>query len=195
MAYNPKEFKKYPDIMNKVQLQAACHISESTAQFLLQFNLIPYEHTGKQTRCYKIKKSDVIAYLKDRDVHPEKYVTPKYWYKFGTTNDHPFRVRPLPSDPRTVAKARAYYENQLKDYPDVLDVADIVAFTGYNRRTVAQWMRLGKLKALQLPNKYIVPKSYLIDWFVSEPYNQTHRKSIQHSKMIWAIKNWHGERK
>lgn len=108
----------------------------------------------------------------------------KFIYKFGTTNGHPFRVRPLPSDPRTVAKARTYYENQLKDYPDVLDVADIVAFTGYNRRTVAQWMRLDKLKALQLPNKYIVPKSYLIDWFVSEPYNQTHRKSIQHSKII-----------
>ena len=51
MKYDAKEFKKYPEI--------------------IQFNLIPHTCTGKKTRCYAIKKSDVIAFMNDREVNPE----------------------------------------------------------------------------------------------------------------------------
>lgn len=40
MKYDAKEFKKYPEIMNKEQMRIACHISKQTALYLLQFNLI-----------------------------------------------------------------------------------------------------------------------------------------------------------
>ena len=52
MKYDAKEFKKYPEIMNKEQMRIACHISKQTALYLLQFNLIPHTCTGKKTRCY-----------------------------------------------------------------------------------------------------------------------------------------------
>ena len=42
MKYDAKEFKKYPEIMNKEQMRIACHISKQTALYLLQFNLIPH---------------------------------------------------------------------------------------------------------------------------------------------------------
>ena len=55
-----------PDIITKDQLYRICHISKSTARYLLQSGKIPCYYTGKQTRCYQIKKEDVIAYLEDR---------------------------------------------------------------------------------------------------------------------------------
>lgn len=63
MKYDAKEFKQYPEIMNKEQMRIACHISKRTALYLLQFDLIPHTCTGKKTRCYSIKKSDVIAFM------------------------------------------------------------------------------------------------------------------------------------
>lgn len=47
-----------PDIITKDQLYRICHISKSTARYLLQSGKIPCYYTGKQTRCYKIKKED-----------------------------------------------------------------------------------------------------------------------------------------
>ena len=52
-----------PDIITKDQLYQICHISKSTALYLLRSGKIPCEYTGKKTRCYKIKKADVITYL------------------------------------------------------------------------------------------------------------------------------------
>ena len=70
-----------PDIITKDQLYQICHISKSTALYLLRSGKIPCEYTGKQTRCYKIKKEDVIAYLNNRKVFPESYSAPAGWYK------------------------------------------------------------------------------------------------------------------
>ncbi len=48
MKYDAKEFKKYPEIMNKEQMRIACHISKQTALYLLQFDLIPHTCTGQE---------------------------------------------------------------------------------------------------------------------------------------------------
>ena len=45
-----------PDVITKDQLYRICHISKSTARYLLQSGKIPCYYTGKQTRCYQIKK-------------------------------------------------------------------------------------------------------------------------------------------
>ena len=61
-----------PDRITKDQLYRICHISKSTARYLLQSGKIPCYYTGKQTRCYQIKKEDVIAYLEDRKRMPRR---------------------------------------------------------------------------------------------------------------------------
>ena len=180
MKYDAKEFKKYPEIMNKEQMRIACHISKQTALYLLQFNLIPHTCTGKKTRCYAIKKSDVIAFMNDREVNPEKYIAPKNWYKYGSEMVRPYKIRIHPPCGKDEKKLRRYYESKLAALPDVMDVAAAVDFTGYNRRTVCQWIRVGKLKALALLQKYMIPKCYLIDWLCSDDYNNTNRKSRRH---------------
>lgn len=194
MKYDAKEFQKYPEIINKEQMRIACHISKQTALYLLQFNLIPHTCTGKKTRCYAIKKSDVIAFMNDREVNPEKYIAPKNWYKYGSEMVRPYKIRIHPPCAKDEKKLRRYYESKLAALPDVMDVAAAVDFTGYNRRTVCQWIRVGKLKALALLQKYMIPKCYLIDWLCSDDYNNTNRKSRRHIDMLWEAQKWNDMR-
>ena len=53
--------------------------------------------------------------------------------------------------------------------------------------TVGGWIRRGKLKALQLLSKYVVPKPYLLDFLASDTYNQILRKTPLHVKMLWDL--------
>ena len=73
MTYDAKELEQYPEIMNKEQLRKACHISKRTAHYLLQFNLIPHVCTEKKTRCYAIKKRDVIDFMTVSYTHLDKH--------------------------------------------------------------------------------------------------------------------------
>jgi len=59
------------EIITKDQLYKICHISKSTALYLLKSGKIPCEYNGKKTRFYKIKKDDVIKYFENRNVFPE----------------------------------------------------------------------------------------------------------------------------
>ena len=78
-----------------LQLYRICHISKSTALYLLQSGKIPCEYTGRKTRCYKIKKEDVIAYLENRKVFPESYSAPAGWYKGDYTVQMEEQVPPI----------------------------------------------------------------------------------------------------
>lgn len=181
-----KELNLYPNVMSKEQFLKACHISKRTALFLLQSNLIPNEYTGKKTRCYKIKKEDIISFVNDREVNPDKYIAPENWYK-GSSYFKPYKVRLQPSLPG-VSEIRKYYEERLAEYPqDVLEIYDIVAFTGYNRRTVGNWIRNNKLRGLSLPSRYVVPKIWLLDWLCSKEYNNINRKSEIHVNTLWDL--------
>lgn len=123
MTYDAKELEQYPEIMNKEQLRKACHISKRTAHYLLQFNLIPHVCTGKKTRCYAIKKRDVIDFMINREINPSRYIVPTSWYKYGNEDVKLYKIRiqpPLPNDPQ---KTRRYYESKLAAYLDVIDVA------------------------------------------------------------------------
>ena len=64
---------------------------EKRALFSLNSNekyskTIEFLHAGKKirkkkTRCYAIKKRDVIAFMSDCEVNLEKCIAPKSWYK------------------------------------------------------------------------------------------------------------------
>lgn len=128
--------------------------------------------------------------MNDREVNPEKYIAPKNWYKYGGEIVRPYKIRIQPPCAKDEKKLRRYYESKLAALPDVMDVAAAVDFTGYNRRTVCQWIRVGKLKALSLLQKYMIPKCYLIDWLCSDDYNNTNRKSRRHIDMLWEAQKW-----
>ena len=45
-------------------------------------------------------------------------------------------------------------------------------------------------KLAALPQKYMIPKCYLIDWLCSDDYNNTNRKSRRHIDMLWEVQKW-----
>ncbi len=81
---------------------------------------------------------------------------------------------------------RSYYLRKFADLPDVLTVAQLSAATGYNCRTVGQWLRRGRMRYIMLDRAYHIPKAWAIDYLCSEVHNDTHRKSPQHVAALWA---------
>ena len=66
-------WNEVPDILTKEQFYKLCHISKKTARFLLESGKVPCTNSGKKTRCYRIRKTDAMAYLQDREICPENY--------------------------------------------------------------------------------------------------------------------------
>lgn len=184
MTYDKLAFRSLPDVISKEQMRIACHISKRTALYLLQSGLIPSKNTGKKTRCYSIKKADVIKFIKKCEHSPIKYKPPENWYAQA---DRPHTIRCLPSKMPAKSQFKAYYQKALADYSDVMDVADIVKFTGYNRRAVGNWCRKGNLKYISKTNKLYIPKCFLIEHLSSDNYNQTIRKTKEHLHAIWQV--------
>ena len=128
MKENAINWDAVPDVITKDQLYRICHISKSTALYLLQSGKIPCEYTGRKTRCYKIKKEDVIAYLENRKVFPESYSAPAGWYKGDYTVQMEEQV------PQIVREhLRLYYTELLSGYPDVLTTQEVSKITGYGK--------------------------------------------------------------
>lgn len=72
--------EQYPEYITKDQMYRICHISKKTCLFLLESGLVPNIDSGKKTRRFKIKTTDVIQYLHDRDDYPELYKAPDGFY-------------------------------------------------------------------------------------------------------------------
>lgn len=175
----PVNWDSVPEVMNKEQFFRICHISKSTALHLLKSGKVPCEWSGKKTRCYKIRKEDVKAYLEERAIFPELYSAPKGWY--GT--HYVARLsKELPED--TLRQMHGYYEKLLRKYPDVVTVKDVVALTGYTLTTVHNWCSRGSLKAFQKGLKFCIPKIFLVDFLCSLTFRSITRKSLWHIQTL-----------
>ena len=175
----PVNWDSVPEVMNKEQFFRICHISKSTALHLLKSGKVPCEWSGKKTRCYKIRKEDVKAYLEERAIYPELYSAPKGWY--GT--HYVARLsKELPED--TLRQMHGYYEKLLRKYPDVVTVKDVVTLTGYTLTTVHNWCSRGSLKAFQKGLKFCIPKIFLVDFFCSLTFRSITRKSLWHIQTL-----------
>ena len=152
MKENAINWDAVPDVITKDQLYRICHISKSTALYLLQSGKIPCEYTGRKTRCYKIKKEDVIAYLENRKVFPESYSAPAGWYKGDYTVQIEEQVPPIVQE-----HLRLYYTELLSGYPDVLTTQTVSNITGYGKTSINNWCNQGHIKSF--PEKQRQPHS------------------------------------
>ncbi len=168
-----------PDIITKDQLYQICHISKSTALYLLRSGKIPCEYTGKKTRCYKIKKADVITYLEKRKVFPESYSAPRGWYGGHYVAK---LSKELPED--VLRQMHDYYAKLLGKYKDVVTVQDVVALTGYAKTTINNWCNRGVLKSFCKGQLFYIPKIFLIDFFCSLTFRSITRKSLWHIQTL-----------
>ena len=192
-AYYRKLLKDYPAEISKDQMYKICAISKKTCLYLLSSGLVPCRDTMKKTRRYRIKTADVITYLKDREVNPEKYRPPDGYYRQDPTQGSNKRsqgkkyVPRLPIMDKTIALMRSFYSDALADNPDVLSVKQVAAFTGYCSSTVIGWCCRQDVKNFRIKDKYYIPKEYLLDFLVSKHFIEIRVKSEKHIKFIKAI--------
>ena len=168
-----------PDIITKDQLYQICHISKSTALYLLRSGKIPCEYTGQKTRCYQIKKADVITYLEKRKVFPESYSAPTGWYKGNYT------VKMKTELPEQVLEnMKLYYTELFAQYPDVLTTSEISKVIGYGTTSINNWCNRGVLKSFCKGQLFYIPKIFLIDFFCSLTFRSITRKSLWHIQTL-----------
>ena len=185
MKENAINWNDVPDVITKDQLYRICHISKSTALYLLQSGKIPCEYTGRKTRCYKIKKEDVIAYLENRKVFPESYSAPAGWYKGDYTVQMEKQV------PKIVREhLRLYYTELLSGYPDVLTTQAVSKITGYGKTSINNWCNQGHIKSFRKNNVNHIPKVYLVEFFCSTYFRTITRKSPWHIRTLQGFSSW-----
>ena len=184
--------RQYPEHMTKEQMYQVCHISKKTCLFLLQSGLVPCLDSGKKTRRFKIETADVIRYLEDRELHPDRYKPPDGFYKRKRVKGKSRRKRrrkpgtgtPSPSvaavDPHVM---REFYKVELEIYPDdVLTTNQISEFTGYSHSSVVRWCNKQYLQNFYIRHCFYVPKEYLLDFFVSRHFINISVKSELHKE-------------
>ena len=113
------------------------HISKRKCADLLKKGILPCTSTGKKTRQYKIRRSDVEALMKTQD-------------------------QKKPSEPPK--DYREQLEDLWYDAPDVLTQTDVQKLTGYSQSYVSSWMVTGKLRTVTVHGSPITSREWLIDF-------------------------------
>ena len=161
------------EIITKEQLYKILHISKQRAKFLLDNGYIPCVDTGKKTRRYQIKMSDVQEFI-DSNVEVDYSTLPSVPIKKVN--------RDIMYDNLNLKKAREYYDGILKDKPPVISTVDICQITGYTNESVRRWISKGWLKVFTVARIYAIPKETFLDFLLSKEYNNIEQKSKLHEK-------------
>lgn len=179
--------KQYPETISKDQFYRIAHISKATALYLLQSGLVPCKDSGKKTRRYTIRIDDVIAYMIDREIHPEVYSAPRLWYRerSGHCSSYTAYCDMLTKfSDNDKDSFRKYIEAELQDYGDLITVVDVTEIIGYSSTTIHRWCKDKKLRSFYISGKLFIPQIYLVDFLVSQHSFEIKRKSWKHIFLI-----------
>ncbi|MBQ8174282.1 MAG: hypothetical protein IJ009_02650 [Clostridia bacterium] len=188
MRYDLDEIQRLPDVLSLADLCRACHLSHLDARYYLKSGLIPYETTGKKTRCYLVQKTALLRCIEDYSENPEKYKIPGIWRE----KQHLNTIRKsetiyLPTQDLASDVATEYYRNKLADASELICVADLVRITGYRPPTITRWCKKKKLIAHAKTARLWIAKAEAIRFLTSFTYNDINVKSPQHIADIRAI--------
>jgi len=145
---------EYPEKICHDQFYRICRISKRKATWLLENGYIPCEDTGKKTRRFKIRITDVVEYLtrlEDSQIDAGKFME--------------------------------MLKKKWRSFPDALTVGDVIKMTGYSQTAVSQWISKEKLFGVWYYNKYLIPKDCLIEYMATKAHRIT-QKSKKHMDLI-----------
>jgi hypothetical protein len=176
--YYNEVIQNYPEYITKDQMYRICHVSKKTCLFLLESGLVPNIDSGKKTRRFSIKTTDVVEYLRDRDDYPELYKAPDGFYKGNGCKKAPSFDEVFTKD--DFNRMRQYYENKLSNQLDVMTVEQIANFTGYCKNSVVRWCSKKELNNFFIRQRFHIPKEYLVDFLISKYFIGIAVKSVKH---------------
>ena len=173
--------KDLPPVLTGEQVRNVLHISKRRCAWMLNNGFIQCQNSGKKTWKYAVLKEDLIAYIKDSEKHPEKYVTPYAQFSTGKHTKPYSRKRGFP--PSLPDEFRKWIRREFYKYPDALTVPQVIKITGYTKNTVDRWMQQGHIKFVETQTTRIIPKQCLIDFYCSYGYTIV-KMSDKHIKLM-----------
>ena len=177
-----------PEILSLDDVMKLCHIGNVAARYYIKSGLLPCSSSGKKTRCYRIRKDDLLDFVGAYEAEPEKFIIPQEWRDHGKISTA--RRRPVISLPPPEMRSQVvseYYKHKVDGLPDLLLVMQVVMLTGYNRHTVARWLRQGKVRAYCTEPKIWFFKESVVGFLSSDEYNAIPNKSKTHADDIKTI--------
>ncbi len=186
---------QYPDGVNKEIFRKVCHISPRLAQHLLESQMVPCEIKPQKSHRYHIATTDMIAFIRDRERHPERYGLPED--KKTVTHNSKRNTR------RTGSRLSAQQLRSLteKDYqaacqhavsglPDVLSVNQVRQVIGYCGKTICIWCRKKRLVSIRVRGLTLIPRLALYDFMISDSFRTIKTKSVLHWELLsYAVNN------
>ena len=161
------------------------HISKATALYLLQSGAILCKDTGKKTRRYTIKTDDVIEYLRQREICPEKYKASEGWYA-GTAGAKK-AIAPscwITLTPEQTKKFELFFEAEMKEMADLITIEELAVFAGYKSTSVVNWCSSKKMKAFKIGGKYFIPKECAIKYLASAAMCRNPQQSYRYKLFV-----------
>lgn len=161
--YYQQIINDYPEYVNKEQFYKIAHISKKTAQYLLQSKKVPCIESDKKTRKYKIKVSDIVDYMIDRELRPEYYMP-----SFSKEVNSSFLY----------CKMYSMSEKELETLKDVLTVREVSEIMGLSCKTISKKCTVGEIFSFLISGKRLIPKTSLIEYLSSFKNVRLHRTDI-----------------
>lgn len=173
---------EYSETISMEQMRIVCHISKRTARHLLENGLIPCEISPKKTRRFTIKTTEVVYYLKRRELYPNDYLPPENWY--GCKVDGKTRSRKRYLSKPMQLKMKAFAPQFLKQYEDVLNLQEIIDITGYSKTFIKKWCDTQTLYHFYMGSLLYVPTVSLLDFILADDFG-----GILPSSVMWKAFN------
>lgn len=175
--------KAYPETISKEQLYKLCHISKRMAKFYLDNGMIACTNTGHSTHKYIIRTSDAVAFLRDREKHPDRYRV----IGVGGAGREPIVHPSINYDQAVMRVYQRLLVRKISVYPDLMTAAAISQLTGYSKKTVLTWASLGMIRWFKNAQQQYAPKELVMKHLLSREFREIRNKSDTHEKWIWEL--------
>ena len=171
------------------------HISKRQTAWMLQNGIIPCEIRNTPTHKYSVRKEDILAYIA-RSEYEKRSEIPVGIFNAKKTNN-PRRTESSGSDCggyfddthyKLRGKEQARFKETLEDLlsavPDTLTVDEVVALTGYSRKTILRYAQKKYIYAVNIMGKYYISKQSIINYLATDKAFKNAQKSEWHAKII-----------
>lgn len=164
--YYQKIINNHPEYVTKEQFYKIAHISKRTAQYLLQSKKVPCLESDKKTRKYKIKVSDIVAYMIDRELRPGYYQS-SFSKKINSSHISFLYCKMCSMNENEIEKFRSYLTKEFETMNDVLTVREISELIGISRKTISKKCTRGEIFSFLINGKRLIPKVVLVEYLSS----------------------------
>ena len=177
------------------QLYKMLHISKRKAAWMLQNGIIPCEIRPTKTHRYVIQMEDVQVYLRKKRSTRRKEIPVGIFNAKPTkqtvviNNNRPMDTVEIGECFVTIADEcrgafREHVERRLRYFPDALTADKAAEIIGYSPHTVLSYIRQKRIFAVQISGKYILPKTALVEFIISDAAFEIVHKSLWHMNTI-----------